>query len=284
MTTGSDFHGQDLRGRSFDGENLDGADFRETDLRGVDFSSASLVEANFTDARLGVTTSTAVLILIGALVIALASGVAVGFIAESTRQRATSSDWRDVLAAILIGGAAILFFVVALLKGVSMAFRVFVVMVIVIVIVDFGVVFVIAGEIRYRNAVPVIWLLVMVVPVLIAGMLGRMVGGSFGAWTIGIISVFAGLAAGRAHGGVAAVAVSVILVFLSKRTLLGDARDGPLRYIGHRIASYGGTRFTGADLTRADFTRTAPIHSEMASAILDEATWEPGKAPYIHEA
>jgi hypothetical protein len=59
--------------------------------------------------------------------------------------------------------------------------------------------FVIAGEIRYLHAVPIGALLVLVVPAAIAGILGRVAGGTFGAWAIRFVAVIGGLATGRAH-------------------------------------------------------------------------------------
>ena len=77
--------------------------------------------------------------------------------------------------------------------------------------------------------------------------------------------------------------MSILLVVISKRALSGDVRDGPMRYVGHRIASHRGTKFTGADLTRANFTGTMLMHSDMSSATADGATWEPGQQPYVHD-
>jgi len=184
---------------------------------------------------------------------------------------------------MLMVGTEVLFLGLVFLKGVSTALRTFVIALVVIVVVDFIAVFVMAGEVRYRNAVPLIAILVLTVPAALAGILGRMVGGTFGAWAIAVVAVAGGLSAGHAHGGLAAVIVSVLLVALSKRALHGDARDGPLRYLGHRIATHRGTRFTGADVSKANFTGTNVIHSDMSSAVLDGATWGPGQTPYVHK-
>jgi hypothetical protein len=283
MTIPTDYRGQDLRGESFQHGMLDGADFSEADLRGADFSDASLVGADFSNARLGVSPLTASLILIGALTVSIAAGVAVGLFAETTRQQAASSDWRDVLGGVLMAAVTLLFLGLLIVKGISSASRAFLIAIVVIIIVDFTVVYILAGELRLRNAVPLIALLVLVMPAATAGILGRMVGGTFGAWAIGIIAAVGGLAAGRAHGGIAAVAVSVLLVVISKRALSGDIRDGPMRYIGHRIASHRGTKFTGADLTRANFTGAMLVHSDMSSATVEGATWEIGQQPYVHD-
>jgi hypothetical protein len=280
MTLPADYHGQDLRGKTFHGEKLDGANFTEADVRGADFSNASLVEANFTNARLGVTPFTASLILVGALAVSVLAGVAVGLFAESTRAQVSSSDWRDVLAGTLMVAATLLFLGLLIASGTSTALRAFFISIVVIIIVDFTVVYILAGELRFRNAVPLIGLLVLVVPAASAGILGRMVGGSFGVWAIAIIAALGGLAAGRAHGGISAIIVSVLLVVISKRALKGDARDGPMRHVGHRVASHRGTDFSGANLTRANFTGTMNSHTEMSNAVVEEAIWDPGQKPY----
>jgi hypothetical protein len=155
--------------------------------------------------------------------------------------------------------------------------------IVVIIIVDFTVVYILADEIRFRNAVPIIGLLVLVAPAATAGILGRVVGGTFGIWAIAIIAALGGLAAGRAHGGISAIIVSMLLVVISKRALSGDARDRPMRNVGHRIASHRGTNFSGANLTRANFTGTLNIHSTMLTVVVEEATWDPGQKPYTRD-
>ncbi len=281
MTAAADYHGQDLRGRSFEGEDLDSVNFAGTDLRGADFTNASLVEANFVNAQLGVRPLSAVLALLAAMAISVVAGLAVGFLAEATREQATSSDWRDMLAAALLTAVIVTFLGVTFLKGVSKAIRVFFVFVAIVIAIDFATVFILAGEVRFRRALPLIALLVLFIPAATAGILGRIVGGTFGGWAIGIVAVMGGVAAGRAQGGIAAIVVSMLLVLISKRALKNDARDAPMRYLAHRIATHRGTRFDGADLTRADFTETELRHSDMSSAILQDTIWEPGQIPYV---
>ena len=284
MTTVNNYHGMDLRGRSFQGAELDSADFTAADVRGADFSDASLVDADFANARIGVRPLTAFVILFTALAVSIAAGVAIGALAESAREQVTSSDWRDKFAAALLVTAALILFGYMIVKGISQARRAFLVVVVMIVVVDFTVVFVFAGEIRYRRALPIIGLLVLLLPAAIAGILGRVVGGTFGAWSIGFVAVIGGLAAGRAHGGIAAIVVSMLLVFISKRALKADERDRPMRYVAHRIVTHRGTRFTGADVTRADFTGTTLTHSDMSEAVLEDSVWDPGKGPTTFDA
>ena len=275
-----DYHGQDLRGKSFEGASLDGANFDGADLRGANFADASLVGARLTNASLGTRPIAAILILVGSLAISIAAGIAVGLLARETREEFASSDWRDMLASFLMAVVVVVFLGVLVFRGVSTALRSFVAVIVAVIVVDFTVVFIAAGEIRFVNSLPLIGLLVLLLPAVIAGILGRMVGGTFGVVAMAIIAVIGGLAAGSAHGGLAAVAVSLILVFVSKRAMKGDGRDGPLRFIGHRIATHRGTRFDRADLTMADFTGTKLRHSDMASASLDGTIFGQGQVPF----
>jgi hypothetical protein len=50
--------------------------------------------------------------------------------------------------------------------------------------------------------------------------------------------------------------------------------------LGHRIVTRRGTRFMHADLTRANFTGTNPIHSDLYSAVTTDTIWEPGHVAY----
>ena len=79
-------------------------------------------------------------------------------------------------------------------------------------------------------------------------------GGAFGAWAIALVAVLGGLAAGRVNGGMAAIVVGVLLVFVAKRALKADKRDDAVRRLTNRLVSRHGTRLAGADLTRANFT------------------------------
>jgi hypothetical protein len=279
MPTDLVFRGLDLRGKSFRDQDLTGADFSSADVRGADFTDARLVQANFSDARLGVRPLTGLLILVGALLVSIAAGVTIGYLADAGRDRATSSDWRDILAGSLLALVVVVFLAFLVLKGVRQALRAFLIVFIVVIVVDLVVVFLFAGELRLREGFPLIGLLLLFGPATVAGVLGRVVGGAFGGWAIAIVAVLGGLVAGRAEGGLAAIVVSVLLVLVSKRALKLDERDRPLRQLAHRIVTGRGTRFTGADISGADFTGTLVAQSDVSHATLDGATWERGKGP-----
>ena len=105
-----DFRGQDVRGRSFEGRELTWAEFVDADVRGCDFSHADLAHADFTDAKLGVRPLAAAAILAGSVVVSVMTGVAVGWLLNEITDDATSSDWRDVMGAILLGLVVAVFF------------------------------------------------------------------------------------------------------------------------------------------------------------------------------
>ena len=280
MTTGNIYHGQDLRGQSFRGADLDGADFTAADVRGADFSEASLVEANFANARIGVRPLIGALILVGAILVSLAAGVVVGLLADGMQQRLTSTEWQDLLGGVILLILIVLFFYMLINRGIERALKIFLIVVVVAVVLDVVVVF-IFGEPRYRDGLPVIGLLLLFGPAAVAGILGRVVGGVFGSWAIGIVAVLGGLAAGRVNGGISAIVVTVLLVFIAKRALKAYDRDLLSRRFASRIMARYGTRFAGADLTRASFGDTALTQADVSEAVLDGADWSDGNGPLV---
>ena len=278
MTTDNNYHGQDLRGASLADANLDGADFTGADVRGADFTNAGLTAADFTDCRIGVKPLAGALILLAAMLVSVAAGVVVGLLADGMRQRLTSSEWQDLLGGVLLLALIALFFYMLVKQGIARALKLFLVVVIIAVALDLIVV-TIFGEPQYRSTLPVVGLLLLFGPAAVAGILGRVVGGVFGGWAIAIVSVTGGLAAGRVNGGLAAVVVTIILMFVAKRALRADDRYLLSRRLAQRIMARVGTKFTGADLTRADFADTALAQADLSEAVLDGATWDKGRGP-----
>ena len=275
----TDYAARDLRGTSFRNQDLTGSDFSAADLRGADFSDARLVNVNFSDARLGVRPVTGALILAGALLASIVAGLAIGDLAQLTRHRATSSDWKDIFAGSLVMIVALVFLSVLILKGIRQALAVFLIVLTIAVVLAFAVAFIVVGELHFRETFVLITLLLLFGPAVLAGILGRIVGGVFGAWAIAGVAVVGGIAAGRVEGGAVAIVVSGLLVLISRRTLKLDERDQVLWRLAHRIVTYRGTSFAGADLTGADFTGTLIAHSDDPHAALYGATWERGQGP-----
>lgn len=280
-SSGKDFQGQRLRRQSFEGQKLVGADFGEADVRGCDFSNANLADAQFVDANIGVPPGVSFLILAGSALVSFATGVSVGLLLNVITEGESSEDWRDTLASILMGVVIVMFFVIVLVKGIGMSIKPFLITVALIVAIDFAAVQVFAGEIRFRNSYPLIGLLLLFLPAAIAGLLGRIVGGMFRPWAIALVAVVGGLAAGHVGGALLAFPVSMLLIYISKRALKGDERDGVLRDFAHRIVTHRATRFTGADVSGVDFSGTLLTHSDVSNAILEGAVWDGGSGPHV---
>lgn len=280
MTAADNYHGQDLRGKSFQGAKLDGADFTAADVRGTDFSKASLVDADYTNARIGVQPVIGALILSAAMLVSVAAGVVVGLLADGMQQRITSKEWQGIFGGIILLALMVLFFYMLMSRGIERALKIYLIAVVIAVALDFVVVS-IFGEPRYRDGLPVIGLVLMFGPAAVAGILGRVVGGVFGSWAIGIVAVLGGVAAGRVHGGITAIVVTIILVLVAKRALKADDRDLLSRRVASRIIARYGTRFAGADLTRASFGDTALTQADVSGAVLDGTDWSEGKGPLV---
>ena len=278
MTQDNTYAGQDLRGKSFAGAALDGADVRATD-----FSGASLVDADFTNARIGVKPLVGVLILIAAMLVSIVAGVVVGFLAQGMRERLTSAEWQRLIGGIILLSLVIAFLYFLVKQGMVRALKVFFIATVVVVGIDF-IVILIFGEPHYRDSLPVIGLLLLFGPAAVAGIMGRVVGGVFGTWAIAIVSVAGGLAAGRVHGGFAAIVVTMVLALIARRALTADDRDLLGRRLAHRILTRHGTHFTGANLTGVDFAGTTLTQADLSRAALGGAIWDEGKGPLVVDA
>ena len=130
-------------------------------------------------------------------------------------------------------------------------------------------------EVEWLVALRATALIVFLVLAITVGMLGRVIGGVFGAWSIALVAILGGLASGQADGGVGGIVIAVSLVLISKRALRGDQRDRTLRRIAHRLVGRWGTRFVDADLTGADFTGTDASRCGVKGATLEGVTWDP---------
>lgn len=274
-----DFRGQDLKRASFRDRDLAGADFSEADARGANFSNAVLRDASFADVRLGVTPGTGTGILVASLVLSIGTGIAIGLLSVEIFERVSSSDWRDTFAAYTLGVVVVAFLALLIAKGSRVAFRIGLIVFLAVFVFDLLVVFFVADELRLRQTMPLIVLFLLFVPAALAGVLGRVVGGEFGAWALVLVAATGGLAAGQSRGGIAAIVVMVILVIVSKRALRADERDRNLQELAHRVITRFGTRFVGADISGADFRGTNVTHADMSNAVVDGVIWDEQAGP-----
>jgi len=161
-------------------------------------------------------------------------------------------------------------------RGFDAAIKVVVVLYLVVVSVNI-VANIIWDEVEWLVAVRATALIVFVTLAISVGVLGRMVGGIFGGWSIALVAALGGLASGRANGGIAGIVIAVSLVLISKRALRGDPRDHTIRRIAHRLVGRWGTQFVDADLTGADLTGVDTGRCSVKGATLDNVIWDPDK-------
>lgn len=274
------FRGQRLDGADFTGQELEGADFSGTDVRGAKFDGANLRSASFRDASLGVRSAIGVALLGLALAVAILAGALIGWSLEDVGSRVTADEADEIAE----GGSLVLLLVVLvgliLWKGFSTAIRLVIVVWVVLLAINIIANFFLE-EVEWVRAARATLLLAVLVAAITAGILGRVVGGVFGSWSVAIVAVLGGLASGRAHGGFAGIVVAVSLVIISKRALRGDPRDIYLRRVAHRLTQRWGTSFVDTDLTGVDFNGADASRTDLRGATLDGVRWDPKQASLV---
>ena len=261
-------------GPSFRGRSLEGTDFSGRDLRGADFTGADLRSADFRDAQFGVRPRVGVVILGLALLASLCAGVAIGLVVEQMRERLSADQWDELAEGGSIGLLLVVLVGLMFWRGIDFAMRVVIVVYFALLAVNI-VVNLLWDEVEWLVTLRATALVVFLVLAITVGVLGRVIGGVFGAWSIALVAILGGLASGRVGGGAGGIVVAVSLVLISKRALRGDPRDRTLRRFAHRLVGRWGTRFVDADLTGADFTGTDASECGVKGATVDGVTWDP---------
>jgi hypothetical protein len=119
------------------------------------------------------------------------------------------------------------------------------------------------GGIAFRLAA----LAVLLAVLFLVGIVGRMIGGSYGAAALMVVAVIGGLSSGQAGGGIVAVIIAMTMVVFAKRALYDEKQDRPIQQLTHRIVTARGTRFTGADIRGATFAGTRIAHTDATGAL-----------------
>jgi len=268
--------GRDLAGESFAGADLRGADlsevvaegvsFRDADLRGADLSRAKLAGADFAGARLGLRPAASVGLFVVALVVAAMAGVTIGLAVADVREVVRAPGWDNAARGALFVLVTVLFLGVLWIKGLRRAFRVLLASLGVILLVS-AVVTTIVGRFEAGIAFRLAALSVLLAVVFLVGMVGRMIGGTYGAAALVVVAVVGGLVSGQAGGGIAAVVVAMAMVVFAKRALYDERQDRPIQRLTHHVVTARGTRFTGADLRHASFAGTRIAHTDATGAL-----------------
>lgn len=260
--------------KSFRGRNLEGADFSGKDLRGADFTGANLRSASFRETKIGVAPRIGLATLGASLLVALAAGVDIGWGVDEIRDRFTADQWDQVAEGGTLGLTVLILLGLIVWKGFDFATRVIVVFYAVVVAINI-VANLLWDEFEWIVLVRATALIVFVALAIVAGMLGRVVGGVFGVWSVVLVAALGGIATGQSEGGTTGVIVAVSLAVISKWAVRGDPRDRTLRRLGHQLIRRWGTQFVDADLTGADFTGTDPSRCDARGATADRVTWDP---------
>jgi len=268
-------------GASFRGQQLDGADFSGKDVRGADFTESSLRSATFRNAKVGVTPRAGVILLGLAILVAIACGVAIGWAVDEMRSRLSAGEWDQVAGGGSLGATMLALIALIIWRGFDTAIKVGAVFYLVIVTINVAA-NLIWEEFEWLVLVRATALILFVVLAIVAGMMGRVVGGVFGIWSVVLVAVLGGLATGQSDGGVAGVVVAASLAIISKRAVRGDQRDQSLRRLGHILIRRWGTKFIDADLTGADFTGTDASRCDARGATVDNVTWDPDHPRPLH--
>lgn len=208
------------------------------------------------------------------ILVAVSAGVTIGWAVDQMRNRLTAEQWDEVTEGGILGLVLIVLVAIVFWKGFDVAIRV--VVVVYALLLGLGIIAnLLWEEVEWVAVVRATALVLFLVLAVGAGILGRVVGGVFGAWSMAIVAVLGGLASGQAEGGIAGVLVAVSMATISKRALRGDHRDLALRRVAHALARRWGTRFVDADLTGADFTGTDISGCDVRGATLVAVTWDP---------
>jgi hypothetical protein len=266
-----------LSGPSFRGNSLEGADFNGGDLRGADFTGADLRSASFREATFGVPPRVGAVLLGFALLAAIAAGAVIGWTVDELRGRLAADQWDEVAGGGSVGLVLIVFIGLILWRGFDFAIKIGAVFYLVVLAINI-VANLLWEEFEWVVAARTTLLIVFIALAIIVGVLGRVVGGVFGAWSIAVVAVLGGMTSGRFDGGAGGILIALSLVIVSKRAVRGDPRDRTLRRIAHRLVSRWGTSFVDADLTGADFTGTDTGRCSVRGATLDGVTWDSKKA------
>lgn len=168
-------------------------------------------------------------------------------------------------------------------KGFDFAVKAFFVSLAAVIVIT-GATRAIWGDLALDVGLRGIGLVLLLALAVVSGIVGRLVGGTFGAWAIALVAVLGGLAAGRAQGGLAALVIRISLVAISRRALHADSRDSSLRRFAHHLIGRWGTQFVGADLSGADFTGTRADHCNASEATLVGVIWDPDHIPLSVES
>ncbi|MGF1512782.1 MAG: pentapeptide repeat-containing protein [Elainellaceae cyanobacterium] len=289
-----DFQGQNLRGQRFAGQLLAQANFRTADIRGADFSAAQLSDADFRGARAGVPPAWALILVLGLLLLTAIASLVISFTSVMVIIPLPDSPFNSILEALLSLGfvAGLVALMVRWGVGATLGASSIFLAAMLPVAIAFA---------QYDPGSTAEYVIVAIIlrALGLAGLLAGVITGS--------VIVAIRLAASNRLTlmliiGLAALVAALGIAEATSTDRVGDAATRPFAavvallacgvsaYVGY-LASQGhpkfrlvqslaiflvtlkGTRFTGADLTDADFTQATVNSTDLRTATLTRTRW-----------
>jgi hypothetical protein len=249
---------------------LHGIDLHGADLRGVDFSKADLRGADLSGAVTGRSKGWTIALGVVGIAISWLLGVVAGHVAASLRVWLQGPDPRYRAVAFFTLAATIVFLIVVLWKGTTVALR-RVTLIAVAVAAAIGVVIAVTGLGSGVAPVAALLLVLVAAAIVLIGILARVSAGSALPWLFYIAAIGGGLVGREAGGGIMVAAMAIVAALVGKRELRGKSRD-PLVHRWVEVTScLGGTRFRGADLTGAKLHGATLRNSDFRDARVDDS-------------
>lgn len=280
-----DFRGKrNLVGRGFRGAILRGTDFRECDLRSADFRGADCAEALFDGARFGRFWGWSLAVQgVGFVSLVLLSYVATMFLAEVVRPSLSSRPvtWVEPYGIVIAAG---LVFVLLRHGTTSTAF------IQLLLAVASTYVVALAAELAGADTFDLVrvgpWAIVAAVSTALVGMAAGIVGKTITSSVTAILVAMAVYMAAtidetRIHSGraepysfpLALTIVGASSILFERQARMGSSRFRAVIAMRHLVAEIGGTRFEGANLSRASFRGTRMSGVRMRDACLAWVDW-----------
>jgi hypothetical protein len=261
-----------LEGADFAGADLSEADFSDADLRGASFTGAQLRGASFRRASFGISRWWVVAFISASLVVGGVAGATISRAWQTMLQGANSDDSGQLALAALTLSIFVLFVGITLFRGLGNSIHLVFAIVLATTLVITGTALALGvfdGGFFFM-ALMVTFLIVSFA----AGVVARVAAGAFGLVAFVITSFTAGVLAWLNGGGLF-VALSLLLtIFIARRALSGDIRDGWVRRLSVEVVGARGTRFANADLTNADLRDAHLGIVDFRGASLDGARFD----------
>ena len=269
---GTSYTGKHLGGADFIGADLRDADFSDADLHGADFTGAQLRGATFMRASFGISRWWLVAFMSASLVVAGVAGAAVSRAWQAMWQGVNSDDSGQFALAILSLSIFVLFVGITLFRGLGNSIHLVFAIVLATTLVITGTA--LALGVFDGGFFFMALMVTLLIVSFAAGVVARVAAGSFGLIAFVITSFAAGVLAWLNGGGLF-VALSLLLtIFIARRALSGDARDGWLRRLSLEVVGARGTRFANADLTNADLRNAHLGITDFRGASLEGAKFD----------